>query len=842
MDTKRVSDQQHIQNLLTSYRHKFSKQKFALIATADDAAFRFALEFGPELFPNVPLVFCGVNNFDPALIAGRTNVTGILEEVDVADTLSTALALHPNTKQVYIVNDMSESGIGLRKKINEAITHFADRVSFIFLDNYSLAQLTELERNLPPASIMFRCIYFIDKNGQVLPDEVASLSAIGSKAPVPVYSLWDFFLGLGIVGGKLVSGTSQGETAAILAGQILDGKPASSIPIVTESPNPYMFDYHQMQRFGINKASLPLGSVIINGPEPFYAVEKPILWLGAIFTISITITSLLLFLAIRRRRQTEEILRNNHERLLEQQVTLAGLIRSDVFTGEEMDKAIRYLVDVGAWQLGVARASIWLFNSDRSYLRCIDLYELASDSHSCSFDLHATDYPVYFSALAAEEIVAANDAAKHPLLKEFATVHLLSLGISSRLDVPIHLYRQPVGVLCLEHIGPSIAWSAEQRFFASALANLAALVIEQHERRKAEQSLRRAEAKFRELFNNAGDAIIIHDLEGRILEVNKKMCDRLNYTHDELLAKTVAQINTPEQAPFVAQRIEATLTGDKVIYETEHLRRDNFKIPVEVNSRIIDYEGQPAMLSIIRNISARKEMERLKDEMLSAVSHELRTPLTTIMGYSSFMLDNLAKDEEQKEYLQTIYNATRRLEELINNFLDLQRLKASHGPFDVSPIPLPPLLEEIVSLFANTSAKHTLEIDCPTNLPSILGDGEQLLQVLNNLVSNAFKFSPNGGMIVIKATQQGDNIIIQVSDEGIGIAPDAQEMIFDKFYRVDNSDRRRVGGTGLGLALVKEIINLHHGNIWVESSLGSGSTFFISLPIAQESPSNEDSY
>ncbi len=125
-----------------------------------------------------------------------------------------------------------------------------------------------------------------------------------------------------------------------------------------------------------------------------------------------------------------------------------------------------------------------------------------------------------------------------------------------------------------------------------------------------------------------------------------------------------------------------------------------------------------------------------------------------------------------------------------------------------------------------------MTVDCPPDLPNARGNCQQLRQVFNNLVSNAVKYSPAGGEISLRGSREDDSIIVMVSDEGIGIPPEAREMVFERFYRVDNSDRRAIGGTGLGLALVKEIVVAHGGSVWVESEVGRGSTFFVSLPVA----------
>ena len=237
-------------------------------------------------------------------------------------------------------------------------------------------------------------------------------------------------------------------------------------------------------------------------------------------------------------------------------------------------------------------------------------------------------------------------------------------------------------------------------------------------------------------------------------------------------------------------------------------------------------------MEIAFDISERKEMERIKDELISAVSHEMRTPLTAMLGYTEFMLDNDITAAEQKEYLRTVYKETERLNELIGNFLDLQRLKMRPEPFDVRHLSVETLLKEVSTLFGATPQKHRLAVDCPADLPRILGNEGQLHQVLVNLVSNAIKYSPQGSSIMLGAGREGEDVVMWVRDEGMGIPAELREKIFEKFYRIDNTDRRMVGGTGLGLALVREIVAAHGGRVWVESTIGEGSTFFVQLQAA----------
>lgn len=245
-------------------------------------------------------------------------------------------------------------------------------------------------------------------------------------------------------------------------------------------------------------------------------------------------------------------------------------------------------------------------------------------------------------------------------------------------------------------------------------------------------------------------------------------------------------------------------------------------------------DGRLARLEIAIDISERKEMERMKDELLSSVSHELRTPLTAILGFAEFLLENPLPYAEQEPHLQTLYLEAERLNGLIGNFLQLQRLKSRREVYRFQPLPPQDLLERAIDHLRGLSAEHPPVLDCPAELPPLRGDLEAIDQVLENLVANAVKFSPQGGAITLGARLQERHIVLRVEDGGVGIPQEELERIFAPLHRLDNTDRRRTGGAGLGLTLVREIVLRHQGRVWAESSPGRGSTFFVELPVMDE--------
>jgi signal transduction histidine kinase len=230
----------------------------------------------------------------------------------------------------------------------------------------------------------------------------------------------------------------------------------------------------------------------------------------------------------------------------------------------------------------------------------------------------------------------------------------------------------------------------------------------------------------------------------------------------------------------------------------------------------------------------RQEAARLKENLLSVVSHELRTPLTSLRGFAELLLTRTLPADKQQQFLTIIHKETVRLSHLINDFLDLQRMQAGHQVYHLISTNLAAVLRHAVSVFALESGSHIIRVEVPDGLPDVHADAERLCQVLANLLSNAIKFSPHSGEVTVGARAHGAQALVWVTDHGLGIPPEAVPKLFSKFYRVEHHESRHIGGTGL--ALVKEIVEAHHGSVWVESVLGQGSTFFFTVPVALPAP------
>lgn len=275
--------------------------------------------------------------------------------------------------------------------------------------------------------------------------------------------------------------------------------------------------------------------------------------------------------------------------------------------------------------------------------------------------------------------------------------------------------------------------------------------------------------------------------------------------------------------------------GRTLYVEGELLRRNGSLVSVGVTyAPLMLPRGR--LLNIIgtaRDITRFREADVLKDTFISVVSHELKTPVAIIKGYAETLRRPEARADPKvvDEMLDDVVQESDRLARLVDDLLDASRLQAGGLPFhDVEDVDLQLVAQRVVDRHRARTARHDVLLSFPHEFPLIQGDPQRLEQALDNLVSNAIKYSPHGGTVDVRGRATPAEVIVSVSDEGVGIPLDEQERIFNRFYRVEGPETRAVAGTGLGLYLTRAIVEAHGGRCWVRSAPGRGSTFFISLP------------
>lgn len=235
----------------------------------------------------------------------------------------------------------------------------------------------------------------------------------------------------------------------------------------------------------------------------------------------------------------------------------------------------------------------------------------------------------------------------------------------------------------------------------------------------------------------------------------------------------------------------------------------------------------------LREAQTANEASRTKDESISFLAHEMRTPLTTIKGYATALLMEDARFDAaaQREFLEQIDRECDTLIRLIEDLLESSVLDAGRLELERQPLRMRPLVQQVADEIRLTAPRHRLLVEIPRDLPLVEVDAGRLVQVLRNLLENAVKYSPQGGLIVVRGETRPTEVVISVADQGVGIAPEHLNRLFEKYFRVKSGATRATIGSGLGLPIARSIVEAHGGRIWAESQPGQGSIFYFSLPL-----------
>ncbi len=477
-----------------------------------------------------------------------------------------------------------------------------------------------------------------------------------------------------------------------------------------------------------------------------------------------------------------------------------------------------------------------------------------------------------FTVLAGTPVIVENLAAD-PRFKGAALLH--DNGVVSGATTLIGDPQRPFGVLG--------AFSKTRRQFAAdavhflqAVAGVLATTIE---RRRAEESLRFSEARFRSMFEQAAGGMAIISPEGRFLQVNPALCNLLGYSCSDLLAKTVFDLTGPGELTSARSVFEEGVSGERRVVDMElrFLRKDGQAVWTHLSGAWLSGPESPLHgVVLMQDITERKEVEerirrlnenlerrvaertaelgalneelesrnreverasRLKSEFVARMSHELRTPMNAIIGFSDLLSEESegALNETQQSFVHHIQRGASHLLELINDVLDLSKIEAGRIELQLQDFRPAEALVEVLSVIRPLAEAKRLHVD--SALPAefeICADRTRFKQILYNLLSNAVKFTPEDSRVWVEAGMENRSVWIAVNDTGIGIASEEQRAIFAEFYQVGATTKGVKEGTGLGLAITKKLIELHGGEIQVESEPGKGSRFTFTLPAAGE--------
>lgn len=368
---------------------------------------------------------------------------------------------------------------------------------------------------------------------------------------------------------------------------------------------------------------------------------------------------------------------------------------------------------------------------------------------------------------------------------------------------------------------------------AGRISGIVAVVNEITERKRAEEQLRQNEERYRAIIENMISGLVLTDERGIIQLLNPAAAKIFGYEKGELIGQHLAILLPDsigkERVSFLKNARQKALGR---VTEWEGKRRSGEVFPLELTFYEFSSPEGRRLAGNIRDLSERREVDRLKQEFISTVSHELRTPLASMRGSLRLLSSGLFGElpPEANELIAVADRNAVRLIALINDILDLERLEHGKVKLHFSAQPLAHILARARESVQALAAQQKIQLNIsPVDL-TVVADGDRIVQVIVNLLSNAVKFSPAGSAIQVSASEQNGWIEVRVTDQGRGIPAAYLDKVFERFRQVEASDDREKGGTGLGLAICKNIIEQHHGVIGVESVEGRGSTFWFRLP------------
>lgn len=421
----------------------------------------------------------------------------------------------------------------------------------------------------------------------------------------------------------------------------------------------------------------------------------------------------------------------------------------------------------------------------------------------------------------------------------------LGIPLGQVVGLPLLFEEKLLGIIYLfrsEYAFTRMDWQ-----FLQGFAHQAAIAVRNA---RLYHQLETERSRLATIIENSADGILILDVNRHVVVINQALAAMVGMSPEDAVGRFCHEVLALDnvQGDDLCQDSDedGLLSVGGVRCEGDLIRPGGGRITVSVTYTPLHDDETGRLVNIIVNIhdiTRFREEEEMKSTFTSMISHELKTPVALIKGYAQ----TLARPDAEwdsvtaRQGLEVIEEEADRLESLINNLLDVSRIQASGLRLDYADVDIEDLARKVAEAYRTQTEEHQIEQDFPNRLPLIWGDAERLRQVLTNLISNAIKYSPAGGVIrvggwtdTVSERDGEQRVILYVADQGIGIPKDELLHVFDQFYRVDSSLRRTTAGAGIGLFLSKAIVEAHRGEIWVRSEHDRGSTFFVAIPLGYE--------
>ena len=704
LDSKRFVDPMFIESFERKYELLCSKVMCDAIIVSDNNALNFVIKNRKRFFQNIPIIFCGINNYKPELLKGEKQVTGIVEYVAIDSTIMLMHKLHPDRK-ILVINDKTVTGLANKAIIMNVLPELEKSMVIEYSDNSNMENIQKRVKGLSDDWMVYLASFTMDADGDYYSFNDA-VRLISEASAVPIYGSWDFYLGKGIVGGYITSGYMQGKLAGELALSIVKGANAGIIPVFEKSAVSIKIDYSVLSKLDISVSDLPKGTILINKEKSFF--EKNIRLFKNLMKIGSIVIFLLIIYSVFKYRQRKS---------LERQYI-------------ELDKKVE----------------------ERS-----------------------------------RELLEANE----------------------------NLNRKNIEITKQEEL--------------SKLAYL----------------------RLKAILNNSLVGIVVTDGEGKIIDQNNRISEILDCDKGELLGKDIMSAFLSKSNYDILMNEYQQLQGSKALIRNEiPLKRDDdsvlwAKIYISemlyshienVNVWVIDDVSEIVenRAKLERKTIDLKESNETKDQFFSIISHDLKGPLSAILGLLEIFIKNLDSfsDIEIKTYLNDCYDSAHDMNELLDNLLRWGRIQIGGVLWNPGTTDLKNVADFVLNTLNKIAKAKNIELknDIPINSNAFC-DENMIKAVVLNLVNNAIKFTRKGGCIDISAKVKDNRVEVLVRDNGVGIDREDIQYLFNIDKKIQQEGTNKESGTGLGLIIVKDLVEKNKGTIRVESDINVGTRVYFDLPL-----------
>jgi PAS domain S-box-containing protein len=798
MDTKIRYDQKVKMNLFDLYAHKYRNVEFDLIFVSDNNGFDFYLQFQAQLFPGVPAIFCGVNDFSPQSIKGLQSITGVVESFEIKINLELARKFHPDRKKFVVIVDNSTTGKAILSQIMKAFDKMTDPPPFEILRARNLKQLTEDAKAIADDTVFYFIPFYMDHHrGRYTANEI--VQTLWEVTRAPIYSNWKFLVGSGVVGGKVIDGYAHGRAAAQMALRVLEGENPANIPIVKPNDEAYLFDNNILEALKVQRSELPEKSQLINHSAYFFEIDRQLFWFLVGGAITATIALVFLIINISQRKSAESKLKD--------QLTFVRQLMNTV-------PIPIYFRNVGGRLTGVNRAFEKWFGLDREKILGYEPHQVTGNG-----------------------LGQLTDTIDNDLLRKTGIrIYEKQIRIDGREPRDVMLHK------------------ASYTNTKNQIVGIVGAIHDITNRKLTEKELRESQKMLQVVLDNIPQLVHWKDKELKYIGANRSFGNFFGLKNlDSITGKSDKEIIPDPQIAELSMRTDRRVVEqDNAVYHMKWTlqKPNNEKVWLKVNRMPLHDQAGNVMgvLSSAEDITQNvmlenKLVESTKMEAIGTLSggiaHDFNNILTSIINSTELAMEDIPGETMAAKDLKRSLKAARRGSRLVKQILTFSRAdKEGFKPIQVSEV-----VKEAINLIEASLPRNIhIKTHVATQMALCLADPTQIHQIVMNLCTNAFQsLRDQGGTISVSLKQTridrgisdildikpGAYLKLTVSDDGPGIANEIQDKIFDPFF----TTKEKGEGTGLGLAVVHGIVKGHNGAIRLSSVPHTSTDFEIYLPM-----------